>query len=424
MAYPIQNHAVLEIGKINFVGDIIPHEWYQHIKYENGKACHHAIAILANIVYWYRPTTIKAEATGRLIAHQQKFKAESLQRSYQSFADQFGLTRRQAQSACDLLESLGLIKRYTKAMSSGQGTIQKALYIDLCVDRVKEITFSSYDSTYVEPSSYIFDVHSNVRSTTLERTYTEITNSNLSESLNSSRLEGATTDKKGIKKEKRSDDGLVPSDNLTELIAEISDLFVPDKSMRTYLRGQKPEILKLAIATYRKVSSKKEISNPGGYFRSVVEGLINEGSPQPKSQPSKPAEPVPYPKYAFQPGDTITSKTGSPWLCLNISEHELVPHSVCVVGLYPESDGKAGIYEPHQFTFSKRAPRVSELFPITENTVEAIELFGGPDLPRMGANLNMRGYSFICDGLFEDETGNIFVWDEKYDRCYPLSQVQ
>ena len=47
--------AEIEIGKIHFEGNIIPHPWYQHITLSSGKPDLPAIIILAEIVYWYRP---------------------------------------------------------------------------------------------------------------------------------------------------------------------------------------------------------------------------------------------------------------------------------------------------------------------------------------------------------------------------------
>ena len=46
---------VAEIGMIHFTGNIIPHQWYQHITLSSGKPDLPAITILAEIVYRYRP---------------------------------------------------------------------------------------------------------------------------------------------------------------------------------------------------------------------------------------------------------------------------------------------------------------------------------------------------------------------------------
>ena len=42
------------IGKMNFQGHTIPHSWYDCIKLPSGKTDMVAIALLSDIVYWYR----------------------------------------------------------------------------------------------------------------------------------------------------------------------------------------------------------------------------------------------------------------------------------------------------------------------------------------------------------------------------------
>jgi hypothetical protein len=56
---------VKAIGEINFRGNTIPHYWYNHLTFKNGKPNLNAIVILSEIVYWYRPTSNKDEKTGQ-----------------------------------------------------------------------------------------------------------------------------------------------------------------------------------------------------------------------------------------------------------------------------------------------------------------------------------------------------------------------
>ena len=77
--------AVDEIGKIHFTRNIVPDEWYGTIQKESGKPYHLAIAILSDIVFWYRPVEIRDEATGKLVRWQKKFKGDMLQKSYKSY---------------------------------------------------------------------------------------------------------------------------------------------------------------------------------------------------------------------------------------------------------------------------------------------------------------------------------------------------
>ena len=50
------NPIVDEIATLNLSGNIIPESWYHTIVNDKGKVNCLAIHILADIVYWYRPT--------------------------------------------------------------------------------------------------------------------------------------------------------------------------------------------------------------------------------------------------------------------------------------------------------------------------------------------------------------------------------
>lgn len=80
--YSTGNRIVDEVGRINISGNIIPMVWFQAIRYPNGKPNVNAIIILADIVYWYRPTEIRDEITGQVVGRRKKFRDDLLQRSY------------------------------------------------------------------------------------------------------------------------------------------------------------------------------------------------------------------------------------------------------------------------------------------------------------------------------------------------------
>jgi hypothetical protein len=104
-----------DISEINFSGNIIPHNWYKHVTYSTAggktKADLLAINILADVVYWHRLTEIRDEATGKIIKYDKKFHGDKLQKSYDSYADQFGSTKRAVKDSVDLLVNLKLIQR-------------------------------------------------------------------------------------------------------------------------------------------------------------------------------------------------------------------------------------------------------------------------------------------------------------------------
>ncbi|MCR6111782.1 conserved phage C-terminal domain-containing protein [Bacillus sp. A301a_S52] len=70
-----------------------------------------------------------------------------LHRSYQAFADQFGLSKRQAKQACDFLEEQGLIRReFRNVVTKGQSNAN-VMFIEPCPKKVSEFTFTHMGTT-------------------------------------------------------------------------------------------------------------------------------------------------------------------------------------------------------------------------------------------------------------------------------------
>lgn len=135
------NSTVDAIGKMNISGNVIPQSWYKTIKKETGKPYLAAIVILADIVYWYRPTEVRDESTGETVSARKRFKADMLQRSYAQIAEQFGITKRDATNAIVALEKLGVIKRHFRKLEVGGMTLSNVLFIELIPDVLERITF-------------------------------------------------------------------------------------------------------------------------------------------------------------------------------------------------------------------------------------------------------------------------------------------
>ena len=115
--YSTGNEIVDENAKLNISGNIIPQVWYRTIIRESGKPNLTAIIILADIVYWYKPTEIRDEGTGQVIGVRKKFKSDLLQRSYQQISEQFGISKKEATNAVVFLEKLGVVKRVFRTIS-------------------------------------------------------------------------------------------------------------------------------------------------------------------------------------------------------------------------------------------------------------------------------------------------------------------
>lgn len=166
------HQTVDAMGQIHLEGNVIPHQWFKYLKFENGKPDLSAIIILSEIVYWYRPNYVKEESTGQLIGVKKRFKADLLQRTYDSFSDQFGITKRQAKDAIFRLEEAGYIKRHFRTIEANNTKLSNVLFIELCHDNVIAMTFQrrTYNTGASEVSL------PNVTPMTAERqTNTEIT---------------------------------------------------------------------------------------------------------------------------------------------------------------------------------------------------------------------------------------------------------
>ncbi|HGU0363308.1 TPA: replication protein [Escherichia coli] len=100
---------VMAIGQINISGNVTPANWWKYIRLPSGRPDATAIALLSEIVYWYRPTEVRDEHTGALLGYRKRFQGDKLQRSYQAFAEQFGFGKRETADALKRLRDTGFI---------------------------------------------------------------------------------------------------------------------------------------------------------------------------------------------------------------------------------------------------------------------------------------------------------------------------
>ena len=133
--------VVDEIGKMNFEGNIIPHSWYKSILKESNKPDTIGIIILSDIVYWYRPTVVRDEATGSILKVKKKFKADKLQRSYDQLSEQFGFSKRQVRDAIYRLKKLGLIEIELRNLKVNGRDLNNVLYLEPVPERISNITY-------------------------------------------------------------------------------------------------------------------------------------------------------------------------------------------------------------------------------------------------------------------------------------------
>lgn len=136
------NEIVDAMGSINISGNIILAIWYKTITKENGKPYLLAIVILADIVYWYRPSEVRNQGTGHILGWKKKFSEDILRQSYQYYADLFGESKKTVKTAMDKLERLQVIRREFRTVSYGDGLVcNNLMYVELKPDMLYRLTF-------------------------------------------------------------------------------------------------------------------------------------------------------------------------------------------------------------------------------------------------------------------------------------------
>lgn len=156
------------IGQLNIEGNVVPPSWLNHLRTtvrrkgedgkvhrttERGKPALLAAMILADIVYWYRPTILRDEKTGKVIGTRRKFSGNVLQRDARYYVNLFGVSKGQAQCAIQILEQAGVIRRELRTVTTKTGlTLSNVQYIEPVPERVREITYRQETNSLQTPS--------------------------------------------------------------------------------------------------------------------------------------------------------------------------------------------------------------------------------------------------------------------------------
>ncbi|EIZ2334651.1 replication protein [Salmonella enterica] len=189
--------TVVAIGQINLTGNVTPASWWRHITLPSGRPDQTAITLLAEIVYWYRPSEVRDEITGALVGYRKRFHGDKLQRSYQAFADQFGFSKREATDALKRLRDAGFITLELRTVQTSEGmTLSNVLYVEPVPEAVLDINSMVRKSDIKNVTPVPFERNtpsvpteplprSDVDDPTLKRdTYTEITTKTTTEIKN------------------------------------------------------------------------------------------------------------------------------------------------------------------------------------------------------------------------------------------------
>jgi len=133
---------VRAVGQLNIAGNVMPVEWLQNLRTDSGRPDLLGAALLADIVYWYRPIVERDETTGQIVRVRKKFKADLLQKSNTALAEKFGVTKKLIREALRRLERAGLIWRELRVVKAGDLVLSNVQFLGICADKIAEITIS------------------------------------------------------------------------------------------------------------------------------------------------------------------------------------------------------------------------------------------------------------------------------------------
>ncbi len=131
------NATVDAIGQMDFSGSLIPHSWLHSITLDSGRPDMNAIFVLAEIVYWYRPS-VSVNEDGKAV-WKKKFWKEYLQKSIRELAAKLNLSYDQVKLALVRLEKRGLIVKHLKTEIINGRKYGNVLYIELVPEKLHEL---------------------------------------------------------------------------------------------------------------------------------------------------------------------------------------------------------------------------------------------------------------------------------------------
>lgn len=117
------NATVDKIGQMHFEGNIVDHRWRlsKRLRHPNGKLNSVALDVLADLIYWHRPTIVRDPQTGAVVEVRKKFETDAFYRDYDQWAEHLGYTKRQVQDAVAFLVARGIITRETAQITFRNG---------------------------------------------------------------------------------------------------------------------------------------------------------------------------------------------------------------------------------------------------------------------------------------------------------------
>jgi hypothetical protein len=144
-------HPVVDaIGEIHFEGRLVPHAWRRHalLRTPANRPYNVAIDLLADVVYWHRPTVYRDEQSGRVTHAAKKFEADRYRIDYAQWAEENGYTKRQAQDAAGFLNRQKICVVQVENYTTPAGwTIYNAVFITPIVSAIIALNENPGDLT-------------------------------------------------------------------------------------------------------------------------------------------------------------------------------------------------------------------------------------------------------------------------------------
>jgi len=250
--------AVDAISEINLSGNTTPRIWYAcaDLKYPSGKTYLTAITLLSDICYWYTRSEEEEERSGRVIGHYRKFRGLMLEKDYDDWGAQFGLSRRETRDAVTHLVNAGLIARKVERPSN-------RVFLEPVPERILQITFPDGHRLPLKRKAAYVETEAGSRQKVVpptlkrERTLTSSTTS-------TSHKKQQTTDVAASPVVEADKSSLKNDTEINALaIALCAAGYKPLGSARV-AAVTSPE---LSRAWLQDIKGKKGLTNPGGYLR-------------------------------------------------------------------------------------------------------------------------------------------------------------
>ena len=258
------NKIVDEIGQMNFHGNVIPETWYSTVVNSKGNVNCLAIIILADIVYWYRPSEIRSES-GLLVNYKKKFNDDFyLQRNYEQISEKFNISKKQARDSIVFLEELGVIKRHFRTIDYMNGKLPNVMFIELIPDILQKLTYPNRKEgiyknvdTCLQTDREVLpqnEIHVSKNIDTNTENTSEIT----------TKIISTTADKKFEKHKDTTDEDFVVVKKLLEPFG------VDEKGVNAILRVAGNDVRKCKAAVNLLKAQKSRISNVTGWIIKAI----------------------------------------------------------------------------------------------------------------------------------------------------------